>query len=75
MLAHNFCAFVTDTRQKPAHAYHKVEEKQKNSNPARKEMRFRMLHGRLGSIGDVIRQVDQKLGQAALGSGIIAQNR
>lgn len=38
-------------------------------------MRFRILHGRLSSIGNVIRQVDQKLGQAALGGCIVAQNR
>lgn len=36
---------------------------------------FRILHGRRGSLGDIVRQVDQELGQAALCGGVVAEDR
>lgn len=37
-------------------------------------MRLRMLHGRRGSIRHVVREVDQELGQTALGGCVVAED-
>lgn len=37
-------------------------------------MRSRILHGRRGSVGHVVRQVDQELSQAALGGGVVTKD-
>jgi hypothetical protein len=37
-------------------------------------MRFHMLHGRRGSVRHVVREVDQELGQAALGGCVVSKD-
>lgn len=39
-----------------------------------KEDAFRILHGCRGSVGNVVREVDQELGQAALGGSVVAED-
>jgi len=38
-------------------------------------MRFRMLHGRRGSVRHIVREVNQELGQTALGRRVVAEDR